>query len=351
MSTSQPIFPHGVVHDLELRLQSLEAVLPGGQERSVKHLAQIPGKNVFVLYQPELHGWEEASVNFSLTLPPAALEDILPDGAAVERDALALVAVQCGASKLRRRVVLEKVASAEAEWRGSVVLARAELRGKVELVPLLVRSTDIPEERKTASGQRAARHRGLVLATGEKAELHIDEAPHPLHENSIEVEWTNFDTSTHPWLSRHAEDFYYLDLDGDRPKVVLNSKHAAFQNVMMSKHHRGATHALRETLNAQVAASIWLSLYTVALNSVVSADGEPPTMPTEEWKASVLRKVHVRAFRGKGEETALGEAYAFFRDPTQAGTLLARVVSAVQELCGVNDNLERYLESASEEES
>ncbi len=273
--------------------------------------------------------WRALRVELTAQLSEAELKAILPSTSNLTEDAILVVSVRCPSTKLRRAVVLKPVGAGK--WVGEVTVYRREVRSAVRLEPRLVRRTALPAV--DTSAEEVARDRGALLAEGRPVILAVDESARRVP-GAIRMGWEDFRASDHPWRKAHHSNLFFLEVD-DEPLLWLNSIYSQLKAVLYSKTDRGTDAVMRKMANALLAQSVWLKLFSVALNSLTVDEETGEVDPPEGWRAVVLTTFLRRIFPGVGKDEQIRRLMSM-RGPDQIGTLMSLAGSVVQEIIGTH---------------
>ena len=116
---------------------------------------------------------------------------------------------------------------------GSLVLTMSDLRGSIELVPVLVRNV------ARGSMERYGTHVGAALAGGTSVDVLLEQPVAPPG-GYLDIEFEDFRESASPLRRGNSDRLFALDLDGESPKMWLNRGVEDFGQIMRSNARRGA---------------------------------------------------------------------------------------------------------------
>jgi hypothetical protein len=283
--------------------------------------------------------WRALRVELTTQLPEAELKAILPPTSNLAEDTILVVSVRCPSTKLRRAVILK--AAGAGKWVGEITVHRREVRSTVRLEPRLVRRTALPAA--DASIGDVARERGALLAEGRPVILAVDEGARRVP-GAIRMGWEDFRASNHPWRKAHASNLFFLEVD-DEPLLWLNSIYSQFKAVLYSKTDTGTDAVMRKMANALLAQSVWLKLFSVALNGLTFDEETEEVDSPEGWRAVVLTTFLRRIFPGVGKEEQIRRVMSM-RGPDQIGTLMSLAGSVVQEIVGTHALVTKAIRAA-----
>lgn len=220
--------------------------------------------------------WIELTLTIGLELRSGVLDRVLH---AEERRAppVALVlAVRNPTSYLARSFCFVHSDSSTEKYEHTLSLPRSELRGEVSITPYLVRTTN--GTRKSGHAWR----KGAWLATSDPLIFYVDEQK-PRVGNDLEILRKRFADVPEIPVTDHG-NWFYLQLDGDPPRLYLNDAHAAMMAVLYDKSTRGKRAATRDVLFDLLDATVWPALVLHAARAR-QEDGETPYA----WQDNILR--------------------------------------------------------------
>ncbi len=288
----------------------------------------VDGRSGPARFDPEAYALDLSALRFTtaelqvaVTLADGALDAVLPAAERGAPPAHVAIVVTCDATRIRRAVPLlgPPLATAGARFEGSVRVVRDELRGAVQLTPVLVR---------TAPGTgRATGHAdttGARLAAGRPIEVRIDAARSP-HGEFLETRYESFATVGAPAFP-HPGAMYQLDADGEEPVLWLNTDHPRVCSIVDSPGTVGRAARARDVVFGQISQAVWTRLFWRAARDVDDADE-----PLYPWQAAVLASLLPRVYpEGVNHESRL----VALRADLTAGAdhvILGRLDGALQE--------------------
>jgi hypothetical protein len=283
--------------------------------------------------------WRALRVELAAQLEESALKRVLPPTSNLAEDTMLVVSVRCPSTKLRRAVLLKCVG--QGKWSGQITVHRREVRSTVRLEPRLVRRTALPGADEPLGN--VARDRGALIAEGPAVILAIDETARRVP-GAIKMGWEDFRVSSHLWRKAHSTNLFFLEID-DEPLLWLNSVYSQLRAVLYSKADSGTDAVLRRMSNALLAQSVWLKLFTVALNALSLDEETDEVDPPEGWRAIVLTNFLRRIYPGVGKDEQLRRVMAA-RGPDQIGTLMSQAGSVVQEIVGSHSLVAKAIRAA-----
>ncbi|CAN5346678.1 hypothetical protein BH24GEM3_BH24GEM3_07720 [soil metagenome] len=284
------------------------------------------------VYDVSDRDWAKLTFRLETDLDPRELTRILPDTADPKSDAVVFVSLVCKSTKYRHGLRLRP--SGEARWVGEAVVSRSDVKGTVQLHPMLVRTTRVPGK----SG--VPHHPGMILATGDPVALYTD-PPSRLIEGAIEVRWQDFAKSKNDWREQHSSDVFHLEPYRDAPVLYLNEGHAQFRQLLENDSKRGADAALRDVTAAMIAQTTWTQLAVAALGEIVyDEESGEAELPGASWERDLLVAFLPRMYPSVADEMQVRRAAADFNASTELPALMARIGSAVQDLVRTSKHVE-----------
>lgn len=311
-------------HGLTLRLE--RCILDGQRDVSAsydeeRHLLDLSSGR-----------WRDAHVVVAMTVSEALLSDVFPDEERAAPSGRLAALVICKATRVRRALVLVEGIVGAGVHRADLELSVRDLRGAVEVTPVLVRTIDRPE-----SDDGFAVTAGSRLATGLSAEIRID-ASRPPNGEFLDIRYESFRTQGAPQFPR-PDALYQLDCDGDEPVLWLNLDHAAVCSALDSAGSVGRVARLRDVVFAQVAMSVWTRLFWRAARSVQLV-GET----VHEWEDAVLMRLLPRVYPDSPNHESRLAALRADLDSDQEEGVLARLDGALQDMLELGGTLTHLAE-------
>ncbi len=293
--------------------------------------------------QLDLRGneWRQLDIEIEARLELAELNRILPHGAADISETRMVISVRCPATKLRQVVALEPTPGNPGAWGGDVELDRRLVRNRVELHPMLVRSSSIPSEAAVTEG--LSRQANTLIAWGRPYCCSIDLVERSIT-GPVAIKWRDFGDGSNPWLTTHKDSLYFLDVDPDQPVLWLNSRHKALNALLFYEAHgpqgRGrngpdADLALQRMLCAWLAETVWQQLFIAALGAVNEASTEDDPSYPDGWRGDLLRRYLPLLFEEESDPGArLRLAVSQLDSQDQFSALLGKASTITQALAG-----------------
>ncbi|MFL5560786.1 MAG: hypothetical protein ACJ79K_04840 [Gemmatimonadaceae bacterium] len=334
MPKAVKLSPYQLSDELELLATDFVDPSSGGREFDVPALLGEAddtefGPKVYDLAR-EGTAWEKLTVGLRAELSAGELERILPPTSALERDTKLVVSVRCPTTRLRHGVRLQAVAAGC--WEGCVTVQRADVAGALELRPVLVRRTSLPDV--AGDGAGVARHAGAVIARGASIQLRLD-APSDFAHGNFKILWEDFRQSVNEWRREHASDLYQLEPYTREPVLYLNARYAQVHHVLESRARTGADAVLRDTIAALIAQSVWIQLGVAAMGAARTDDsGEYTDLPHEGWKRDALIELLPRLYPEVDDDGRLQRAASDFRDAGGIGAFVSRLGTVAQDVVG-----------------
>jgi hypothetical protein len=330
MATAKRFAPYPTSDRISLALAAFDDPAKPGEVDfdNVQRTSEFDPSGDLPVYDVSEKKWDKLSFQLTAELATPELDRILGDSGTAE-DLQMIVTIVCKATKFRHGVVLLK--SGEGRWVGDAALARNDVRGTVQVNPILVRSTSVP-----GTGQQ----RGTMLATGETVAIYID-PPHRMIEGALEVRWDDFAQSGNDWRKTHPSDVFHLEPYGDAPVLYLNDGHVQMRQLLDNDSKRGADAALRDVTAALIAQTVWTQLAVIALASI---DHDPESgnaeLPPGGWQRDLLLAFLPRMYPGVADDLQARRAAADLDSVDGISGLMARVGSAVQDLVRTSKHVE-----------
>jgi hypothetical protein len=320
--------PYRISSDLELRIA--DPYDPTQEELDFRWNARPSEDELSLTF--DLSGseipWVELRMDLDATLARSELEEILPPGvepAAVATEARLVVSARCPGSRFRTVVELEP--EEPGTWKGNISLRRASVRNVVELYPMLVRRSNVPQ---TSAQPGVALNKGSIIAEGRPIRLIVDASEPPLR-NALDIKWEDFRTSAHPWLKDHAADIFFLDVDRPEPRLWLNSRYAALKAALHGHQAAGPEAIVRHLANGLIAQAVWLQLLIGAIGSIETDEELGTVEYGNPWAKNILVSFLPRLLPELADDDRLREVSSRFRSASQAAALIAQLGTLVQE--------------------
>lgn len=328
MPRSKTFFPYEHSSDLQLRPSDF---FDPSQEELPLELSERPSPAGEIL-EFDLTGeekpWKRLEIEVRADIPENTLRSLLPENTDPEKETAVLVSTRCAATKYRGVVRLRSTDTAE--WRGSTSVRREDVRSTVELHPLLVRTSSVPDADPEQLG--VAVDTAAILAEGRGIRLNIDET-NTLGQNGPKISWQDFRASDDTWKKDHSSDLFFLEPEGDEPTLWLNSSYSQLKEILHGTDERGVDAALRYMANGLLAQTVWIQLFLTAATAVEVDEEVGEVESPGGWKGDVLKKFLPRLFPNESsEDVRLRELVDMMRSPDRIGVLAARLGSVVQDV-------------------
>ncbi|MBA3670530.1 MAG: hypothetical protein H0W68_00725 [Gemmatimonadaceae bacterium] len=334
MITAGKIFPYDVLSELPVKVTSIELIDAGGGTKSIPPNAIRNARLPLHVLGQDAPNWRELSVAIECDVPPADFAKVASDAGNVAF----VVALRDGASRSRWSCIGNKVAGGS-RWLATVTLPRASLRGAVEFVPYLVRTSAA-----AAAAPSKASHRGAIIGWSTPISVYVDEPTSLPIAGDVDVNWISFNDD--PTLRPNRDRMFVVDVLGTRPVVNLNKDHEDLRRAMTNKSRQGPQAALRQSLYCYVVQETFMAITLDALHNarVATEDaGGVPTFPEIEWKADALSRVLRHLYRELEPDAALKKLLDVYSDQSQTAHLVAMLSFALQSTINVKKNLLKYL--------
>lgn len=259
--------------------------------------------------------WSRLELSLAIEARAGVLGEVLPEGEASDPPVTLLLAARCPATCLSRPTRVEGSSRASGRYELTISLQRSEIRDELVLAPYLVRTRQGPPT------PGFARRKGAWLASGAPWTLLVDE-PTPNVGAYLEVVHKRF--SEAPEVpARDRGNWFYLDLLGTSPRLLLNDDHAAIMQVLGHTESRGRRAALRDLLFDQLDATVWPALVLRAASASQAGACEGGS-----WEENVLR-AWARRLGSSGQELAVG-VERLVGLATEPATLMLTISAALQ---------------------
>jgi hypothetical protein len=264
----------------------------------------------------------EASLRLDLRvrIAPGTVERVTAAENRGEPEPMVAVILRSIPSRLRRLVQVDDDGSDT--FSAHVDFRRSELHQNLVATPVLYRTTGGPETPGYAS------HAGALIGDGEPLQIFLEEPPTPPG-GHLDIEFEDFRTSGDQ-LRRSAPDaLLALDIQGDLPKLWLNSGIPNLVEIASTRARRGANARIRDALFQAVTAQVWTSLILASASALNSAlrdgvEGRAALDELVEWQKRVLH------FWGP-------RIYHWFGDRDQAIDEICRVAATESGLAELNE--------------
>lgn len=189
----------------------------------------------------EEDSWTTGQLTVSLSVSKDTLDRVFPrtppsNGALV-------VTGYCPTNHYRFESVIEDAPLSPGEYTGTISLPRENLRGRVKLTPLMIRTKRLGSQPSGHSGPRFAERAGQKLAHGQIGTVDIDE---PVGSRSTDLP-TIPKSFSDPAFPADSGNMWYLDFrDESTPKLYINSDHGFVVPLFQDRgqHGRGRVRRL-----------------------------------------------------------------------------------------------------------
>ncbi|QGN05857.1 hypothetical protein Hrd1104_00160 [Halorhabdus sp. CBA1104] len=274
--------------------------------------------------------WERVTVFGSVEVSGDVLDYLFPPDEQDAPPAKLYVAIRCHDTIYRDSEIIEDPLTEPGEYEVTIRLDWDDFRGRVELRPYLVRTTD-----RTGDDQYAST-RNTKVASGDRYEVvvdrWVDDSP-PM----IDGEEARFSKSDH---LPEGEKLYYLDFrDETRPKLWINADHPRIADVLRSEGSVGAEPRLRDVVLDQISYGVWSQLILRAAGAITrSGDVE------YEWQETVLEAFALDLYDVDDIEDAKQLLREDVRDPEELGHLASQIDTELQEFIEPRSQLINLME-------
>lgn len=143
----------------------------------------------------------------------------------------------------------------------------------------------------------------------------------PSRQHSVKTVWLDFAADEHLQLHVYKANPWTIDTAGLEPALYLNS---GFEGLKPLLNGSGGDRSARETVLAQIAMDVWITLFNSAVSTLGSDISD--TIWPADWREDVLRRLLPDMFPDKSPEDALAEIRG--RKADGDGDLQTRLVHA-----------------------
>lgn len=275
--------------------------------------------------------WGELMFGIEARLDVAELTKILPAGVDYRTETALLVSVRCPSTKIRYPVQLTADPKEPGLWSGDIHLHRHNIRSRVELHPILTRTTDIPSSASIPSN--ISRSRFSLIGSGRAFVVSTDYVERTF-DSPVKVRWEDFRQSKNSWRACHGASIYFLEPDPDEPILWLNSYTPSLKSLLLDRTEKTTDAGLRVFLAAWLAETVWLQLFHVALGSVTARDNDEGGSFPEGWRGDVLRRYLGLMFPDIADDAtaSLTRALAMRESQDESATLVSLAMTATQDI-------------------
>lgn len=313
--------------DLELREYRIDGSEP-------VELDQEEGHSSVDLAVDEADPWDEATIRGTLTLPEEVVDSVYPPEERSSPPGKLYVAVRCRESIYRGRVDVSPGPGEEFLEVGDhdveIPLEGKNLRGRVELHPFLVRSSEGEGDGPFATTPN------VRLAGGEPWTVVVDEDE---ESGSRLIDGEEAEFSEHDHLP-DQDRLYHLDFrNADSPKLWINSGHSRIVDILHANGSVGAEARMRDVVLDQIQQGVWSQLVIRAISDV-DEDGEP----RHEWERAVLN-IFARDLTDEDDVTQASiQLREELEDPEGVAVLMERLDGSIQDYIDPRDQLINLIE-------
>lgn len=278
--------------------------------------------------------WERATLRGKVTLPEEVVESVYPPEERSSPPGKLYVAVRCPDTIYRDRVDVSVIGTGNCVDSGvhdvKIPLRSNLLRGEVQLLPFLVRSSEGDSDGQFATTPN------VRLASGEPWTVVIDEEEETGN-RLIEGEEAEF--SEHDHLPGEKR-LYYLDFrNADSPKLWINSDHNRIVDILHANGSVGAEARMRDVVLDQIQQGVWSQLVVRAISDI-DEEGEP----RHDWEQAVLN-IFARDLADKDDVTQASiQLREELDDPEGVAVLMERLDGSIQDYIDPRDQLINLVE-------
>jgi hypothetical protein len=282
----------------------------------------------------ELSGerFNTAALRLAVTVEAALLEASFPPDERAHPPGRVVVLATCAATRVRRSIILSDGVLAAGRLEGTIELYARDLSGTMELVPMLLRSTE-----RVGADDGYASAAWTRLASGRAIEVRID-AARPLHGEYLDIRYESFAEKGPPQFT-YASALYQLDCNGDAPVLWLNTDHQRVAAVLEAAGTVGRAARLRDLLFQHMSVSIWTQLFWRSAHAVVET-----SETLYEWQDAVLARLLPKLYRDVPDPESRIEALREELDQDRADDVTARLDLVLQDDLEIATRAERLAE-------
>jgi hypothetical protein len=335
MPTSVTLTPYEVLQDLRFRIHDPYDAEFEREFSWEDRPSEEEGYEELDLRNEE-QPWSKLDFTVRADISLNELGRLLPETTDPLEDLDLIVSVRCKSTKYRHVVPLVPNSRTDhrhsGEWSGDMSLLRRQVRNAVELVPLLVRKSEVLSQ----DVELVSLKKGAVLAKGRGVRLYIDESSR-FRAGALKIRWEDFSASKNSWREEHDKDLFYLDPDPDTPELFLNKRYPELENILLGTADNGVDPALRHLSNSGIAQSVWTALFATAVGGI-EHDSEIGLISSPTgWRGDVLESFLPHLFPNESSmEARLTRVIEMWESPDSIGPLMTRLGSAVQQVTGAH---------------
>jgi hypothetical protein len=329
MSAKNQLEPYKLSHAIQLRfLQVLDTV-----DEDLDLSLEDVGVDDAGVRQLDLRAerWNGLVITVEASLDPAKLGEVLAGGLSNAEQTRMVLSVRCPRTKLRRVVRLAAEDGRDGVWAGDVMVARRDVRSRIEFHPLLYRLTEIPTPGSASATE--ARHRYALLGTGQAVTAAIDDVERTA-DGPIKIKWLDFGDGKNPWLEKHRQTMYYFEYDDQHPVLWLNKRNSNLKALLFERGDDTVDSALRRLTSTWLAETVWVQLFQAAVASLGVAAEEATDALPEGWRGHVLKKFFVHMYPDQTPAESASAVIEAKSSPDQFCALLGQASTVVQRIVG-----------------
>lgn len=293
--------------------------LDGGKEKSVDGGLKEVSLETW-------ESWEEVEMAVEVYLTERVLENTFPEDE--DRPGKLVVAVDCLDTHRRFNEEISGSPIESGTYTEDILLEYDQVRGKVELKPLLVRdnSQDAHPEYATYPGQRVADDMSWTV--------YIDEDESS--EGNLEVRLVSFEEKGYP-----EYEVYHLDTTQGIPKVWLNQDHNLIADVLDTGDGPGYNPRMRDVISYTISQSIATDLVMWTLSDA----GEDGTLEND-WQWSIVENYISRMdrFSSKSLEEIPSELHHISENMEEMPRFMSQLDTVLQKELSAEENMTNMIE-------
>lgn len=279
---------------------------------------------------PEYGSDEKIQLYGTLEVPETVVEAVFPEGERGEPPARLYVAIRCHDTIFRDSEIVSGAPMKPGTYEVSIPIELSNVRGRVELLPYLIRV----EDREGAG--RYAESANVKLASGQRYELIVD-ATEDFESPTIDGEKARFSELEH---LPEGDKLYSLDFrNPERPKLWINADNPRIADVLQVSGSVGAEPRMRDVILDQISYGVWSQLI-IRTASAIDEDGEVEY----EWQRTVMKTFARQMYRVSDLEDAAHLMREEAADPEKFPELFARIDDELQEFLDFRTQLINLME-------
>ncbi|MCU7492381.1 MAG: hypothetical protein HF312_13380 [Ignavibacteria bacterium] len=272
--------------------------------------------------------WDKAAIKLSIELDGNWINDVFPFPESYSPGYEALIIYSCKEAKWRKFIKMQAV-EGNTKWEGELKIDKKDISNEVQFSFVIVRSADSPDP---VSGY-AKRMGEKILSSNEwKLVIYKSSAIPGQH---LHIEWENFSQSRNKIRKKYKNEMYYLDFEGDAPKLYLNEGIPNLKVYFENKSHYGKVSAIRDAIFNNISQSIWQALILSSSIGIKKAE------ELSDWQKAVLLQFVHKVIDNSENEKILDEFLSRINDYQR----FAEIFSHLQLVISQKINTEKAISS------